>query len=74
MMRRLTRGNAMTKYLQATAFTLATLVAAAPVAAAPDVKAGVDAWSRGDFQAAVAEWRPLAIAGDPDAQFNMGQA
>src|SRR3546814_19436406 len=32
------------------------------------------AWQRGDYQAAVAEWRPLAIAGDADAQFNLGQA
>jgi hypothetical protein len=38
------------------------------------VKAGVDAWSRGDFLKAVAEWRPLAIAGDADAQFNLAQA
>lgn len=39
-----------------------------------DVKAGVDAWERGEYAAAVSEWRPLAIAGDPDAQFNLGQA
>lgn len=39
-----------------------------------DVKAGVDAWSRGDYAAAVTEWRGPAVAGDADAQFNMGQA
>lgn len=39
-----------------------------------DVKAGVDAWTRGDYGAAVDAWRALAEAGDPDAQFNMGQA
>lgn len=39
-----------------------------------DVKAGVDAWQQGDYVRAVTEWRPLAAAGDPDAQFNMGQA
>jgi cell division septation protein DedD len=39
-----------------------------------DVKAGVDAWGQGDYARAVAIWRPLAEAGDPDAQFNMGQA
>ena len=39
-----------------------------------DVKAGVDAWQQGDYDRAVAEWRPLAQGGDPDAQFNMGQA
>ncbi|MEY3905797.1 MAG: hypothetical protein RIR59_620 [Pseudomonadota bacterium] len=39
-----------------------------------DVKTGVDAWEKGDFEAAVNIWRPLALAGDPDAQFNLGQA
>src|SRR3546814_13505721 len=56
---------------------LALPLAAATLAPAPalaDVKSGVEAWQRGDYQAAVAEWRPLAIAGDADAQFNLGQA
>lgn len=44
------------------------------VPAMADVKAGVDAWQQGDYAKAVGEWRPLALAGDPDAQFNMGQA
>ncbi|MGP7796157.1 SPOR domain-containing protein [Sphingomonas sp. CLY1604] len=48
-------------------------IAGAP-AVAQTVKAGVDAWSRGDFPAAVAQWRGLAVAGDADAQFNLGQA
>lgn len=39
-----------------------------------DVKAGVDAWARGDFPKAVAEWKGPADAGDPDAQFNLAQA
>lgn len=39
-----------------------------------DVKAGVDAWSAGDFARAVKEWRAAADAGDPDAQFNLAQA
>ena len=39
-----------------------------------DVKAGVDAWERGDFAKAVAEWRDPATKGDADAQFNLGQA
>lgn len=39
-----------------------------------DVKAGVEAWQAGDFPKAVAEWRGPATAGDPDAQFNLGQA
>ena len=50
----------------------ALLLSAAPAAA--DVKAGVDAWSRGEFEAAVKQWREPALKGDADAQFNMGQA
>lgn len=50
----------------------ALLFVAAPAVA--DVKAGVDAWAKGEFVAAVREWRPLAEGGDPDAQFNLGQA
>src|SRR5215213_4248142 len=49
-------------------------LAAAPALAAPSVKAGVEAWQRGDYASAVANWRPLAEAGDTDAQFNLGQA
>ncbi|MEW4448705.1 SPOR domain-containing protein [Qipengyuania sp. JC766] len=51
---------------------LAAAGLAAPALA--DVKAGVEAWARGDYDAAVGEWRDLAAAGDPDAQFNMAQA
>lgn len=39
-----------------------------------DVKAGVDAWSRGDYAKAVAEWKGPAERGDSDAQFNLAQA
>lgn len=39
-----------------------------------DVKAGVDAYKRGDYAGAIREWRPLAERGDPDAQFNLAQA
>ncbi|MEP9400936.1 SPOR domain-containing protein [Sphingomonas sp. VNH70] len=52
-------------------------VAGAALAAVPaqaDVKAGVDAWTRGDWATAVREWRQPAVAGDADAQFNLGQA
>lgn len=61
-MKRLLRALAM-----GTALTVATPVLA-------DVKTGVDAWQQGDYAKAIGEWRPLAQAGDPDAQFNMGQA
>ncbi|WP_374408970.1 SPOR domain-containing protein [Pelagerythrobacter sp.] len=59
------------------AHVLQLLIAGSALAAAPasaDVKDGVDAWSRGDYRAAVAEWRGPAESGDPDAQFNMAQA
>lgn len=48
------------------------VLAAGPAQA--DVKAGVDAWTRGDFAAAVAEWETPATNGDADALFNLGQA
>jgi len=39
-----------------------------------DVKDGVDAWGRGDWDAAIAEWRVPAQQGDADAMFNLAQA
>lgn len=51
---------------------LMALVAATPALAT--VKDGVDAWAAGDFPKAIAEWRGPAAAGEPDAQFNLGQA
>jgi uncharacterized protein len=48
--------------------------ARAGTAKAGAVKTGVEAWERGDYQAAVAAWRTPAVAGDADAQFNLGQA
>lgn len=56
--------------LVASAMSLALV--AAPARA--DVKSGVDAWSAGDYDGAIAQWRPLADRGDPDAQFNLAQA
>ena len=43
-------------------------------AALADTRAGVDAWTRGDFPAAVKEWQVGAAREDADAQFNLGQA
>jgi len=43
-------------------------------AAAQSVRAGIDAWQKGDTAGAVAIWRPLADKGDADAAFNLGQA
>ncbi len=51
---------------------LAATALASPALAS--VKDGIDAWMRGDYAAAVAEWRKLALTGDADAQFNLGQA
>jgi cell division protein FtsN len=39
-----------------------------------DVKAGVEAWGRGDYAAAVHQWEGPAAVGDPDAMFNLAQA
>lgn len=52
----------------------ACAIAFAAVPAAADVKAGVDAWSQGDYATAVAEWEGPAQAGDADALFNLAQA
>ncbi len=53
-----------------TLLTLAVVATAIPALA--DFKAGVDAYQKGDFVGAAKEWRPLAEAGDPIAQFNLG--
>ena len=57
------------KYLVA-----ALAIFAAVPAPAQTVKAGIEAWQRADYSAAVAIWKPLAAQGDSDAQFNLGQA
>ncbi|TGX52163.1 hypothetical protein E5A73_15255 [Sphingomonas gei] len=46
----------------------------APAAQEDPVKAGVDAYDRGDYRTAIDKWRPEAERGNADAQFNMGQA
>jgi len=53
---------------------MAAALASVSPAASPTVKAGVDAWQRGDHQEATAIWRNLAEKGDADAAFNLGQA
>jgi uncharacterized protein len=63
-------GSHLTKSLLATI----ALALALPSPALADVKAGVDAWTRGDYEAAVKQWRDPALKGDADAQFNLGQA
>ena len=39
---------------------------------AQDFRKGIEAYRAGDYTAAIREWRPLAIAGDPGAQFLLG--
>ena len=39
---------------------------------AADFQTGLEASERGDFAAALREWRPLAEQGDTDAQFLLG--
>ena len=63
----------MRRWRWGAALFCASLLWVAP-ADAQSVKAGVDAWARGDYVGAVAIWRPYAEAGDADAAFNMGQA
>lgn len=57
-------------------YLVAGMLVAAVAAPLPaqNVKAGIAAWQRADYSAAVAIWRPLAEGGDADAQFNLGQA
>jgi uncharacterized protein len=55
-------------------FFMGSALCLATTPAFADVKTGVDAWERGDYNAAVKEWRPIAIKGDADAQFNLAQA
>ena len=62
---------------RATIWTIAAVavsLAAGALPASADVRAGVEAWSRGDWSAAVREWQAPAAAGDADAQFNLAQA
>ncbi|WP_353226576.1 SPOR domain-containing protein [Novosphingobium sp.] len=53
---------------------IGALMAVTAVPAMAQVKEGVDAWTRGDYDAAVGQWQGPAAKGDSDAMFNMGQA
>ncbi len=48
------------------------LLLAGAMALPADFKAGLDAYTRGDFAAALKEWQPIAEGGDPNAQYNLG--
>mgnify|MGYP002777046166 CR=1 FL=1 len=62
------------KAIMAASILFGMAVGAGGAPALADVKAGVDAWAAGQYPSAVANWRPLALAGDADAQFNLAQA
>ena len=63
----------MKSFWLAVAASAALLVSPA-LAQDATVKAGVDAWDKGDFKTAVDLWRASATSGNADAQFNLGQA
>lgn len=56
------------------AATATAIAAVAVTVEAKNVRAGIEAWQRSDYAAAVAIWTPLAEKGDADAAFNLGQA
>lgn len=60
------------KFLIAAALAGSGLLLAAPALA--DNRAGIDAWTRGDYSVALGEWQKAADGGDADAMFNLGQA
>ncbi|MCZ6508995.1 MAG: sel1 repeat family protein, partial [Alphaproteobacteria bacterium] len=53
-------------------FAVLLVAVLATQASAQDFRTGLDAYDRGDFAAALKEWRPLAEQGDARAQFNLG--
>jgi TPR repeat protein len=55
---------------------LMTLIALAALAgsAQADFDKGLEAWNKGDYQAALAEFRPAAEQGDARAQYYLGEA
>ena len=37
-----------------------------------DFREGLDAYNKGDYETAYKQWKPLAKAGDAEAQYNLG--
>ncbi|MFB0613438.1 SPOR domain-containing protein [Aurantiacibacter poecillastricola] len=68
----MTMADCFTTRLGSAIAALALIATSFPAAA--NVREGVEAWSRGEYEAAVAQWEGPAQAGDPDAMFNLGQA
>ncbi|MEO0810898.1 MAG: sel1 repeat family protein, partial [Pseudomonadota bacterium] len=64
-------GIYMKKLLTSLGMAGALALGAQPVLA-QDIEAGVAAYAAGDYQAALAELRPLAEQGDADVQYVLG--
>ena len=54
--------------------TTLVILAALTGGAQADFDKGLEAWNKGDYQAALAEFRPAAEKGDARAQFYLGEA
>ena len=54
--------------------TTLVILAALTGGAHADFDKGLEAWNKGDYQAALAEFRPAAEKGDARAQFYLGEA
>ncbi len=67
-------GQALQRLVRALAPAGLALVLASSGAAAVDLQRGVVKYQAGDYEGALAEWRPLAEKNDPNALFNIGQA
>lgn len=61
----------MRRYTRTAVAALAFMAGASALAGS---KEGVEAWDRGDYAAAVAQWRAEAGKGDADAAYNLAQA
>jgi len=48
------------------------LISFAVLGVAADFKVGLEAYQRGDFASALAQWEPMAQAGDAHAEYNLG--
>ena len=62
----------MKNTFKAFALGLSLLLANVSVCSAQDLQKGLEAAQKGDFAAALREWRPLAEQGDAEAQNNLG--
>ena len=62
----------MSRSFRGAAFAAAIALMAVATPALGDFATGLDACKRGDYAATIGAWRPLADAGNPQAQYMMG--